>query len=136
MLRRLMVAGLVLALMIATLPAAMAEERELQVNNALIATYLSLVLMVEMANAEGISNYIGLRCVPSDNTARILNSSNPNDLHQDWRGESYIGMAWTLVVSGVAQEGRVLYLKGNLYSPRGGLINPLVYVIAKEWSCR
>jgi hypothetical protein len=35
-------------------------------------------------------------CHPNDNTARILASMNPNDIHAGWKGESYVGTSWAV----------------------------------------
>lgn len=74
-------------------------------------------------------------CHPIDNTARILTSANPNDIHEDWRGESYLGTAWALAPRRNILADGIPYIEGDLYSPRGGLINPKIYVLRKEWSC-
>lgn len=78
---------------------------------------------------------IGAICNPIDNSARILNSPSPMDIHDSWTGGSAIGTAWSLEVRGMSQDETGIYLKGNLYSPRGGLVNPGVYVLLKEWHC-
>ncbi|MBB2674531.1 UNVERIFIED_ORG: hypothetical protein GGE44_004109 [Rhizobium esperanzae] len=74
-------------------------------------------------------------CYPKDNSARILSSPSPNDIHPDWTGESYVGTSWTFVVQGSAEDGTGKYLKGNLMSPRGGLVNANVYILRREWEC-
>ena len=74
-------------------------------------------------------------CHPRDNTARILASPNPNDLHKDWTGESYVGMSWALAPGRVITVDDIVYIEGDLYSPRGGLVNPRIYVLRKEWQC-
>lgn len=79
---------------------------------------------------------LGLQCHPKDNTARILASPTPNDVHPDWAGESYVGMSWSFVVLGRAEDGTGKYLKGNLMSPRGGLVNANVYILRREWDCQ
>ena len=75
-------------------------------------------------------------CTPLTNTARILVTPNPNDIHPDWRGENYVGTAWSVVSPGKAvvnDTGR--YLKGDLYSPRGGRVNRSVFILVGEWDC-
>lgn len=74
-------------------------------------------------------------CHPTDNTARVLSSANANDVHPDWRGESYLGMAWAMQPKRRAEKNGVVYYSGDLYSPRGGLVNPGVFVLAREWEC-
>lgn len=74
-------------------------------------------------------------CNARDNTARILTSQSPNDIHPDWKGESYVGTGMAFVVRKVVTTDVGRYLFGDLYSTRGSVINPNVYVIAKEWSC-
>lgn len=73
-------------------------------------------------------------CNPRDNTARVLQSANANDLHPDWKGESYIGTSWGLVPDGSATRNGVEYLEGNLYSPRGGY-QGRIFVLKSEWGC-
>ena len=75
-------------------------------------------------------------CSPLDNAARILASPTPNDIHPDWAGESYVGLSWYFEPTGYAGDQTGNYLKGNLYSPRGGLVNPNVYILQREWDCR
>ena len=74
-------------------------------------------------------------CHPKDKTARVLQSPNPNDLHPDWRGESYIGTGWALAPGRSVTADGVFYIEGGLYSPRGGLVAPKIYVLRNEWDC-
>jgi len=76
-----------------------------------------------------------MQCYPKDNSARILSSPSPNDIHPDWRGDSYVGTSWSFSVHGSAEDGTGRYLRGNLMSPRGGLVSPDVYILRKEWTC-
>jgi hypothetical protein len=76
-----------------------------------------------------------LSCNPRDVTARILKTPNPNDIHPDWQGGSNIGTAWTLSATGRVQSATGTYLKGNLLSPRGGVINRGVFIMPAEWDC-
>jgi len=76
-----------------------------------------------------------LQCTPNDNSARILASPSPNDIHADWSGEAYVGTSWTFVAHGSAEDGTGKYLRGNLISPRGGLVNADIYILRKEWEC-
>ena len=70
-----------------------------------------------------------------DNTAHILQSANPNDIHPDWRGEAYVGMGQGFVPRMRKKTDTGLYLKGDLYSTRGSILNKNVWIIAKEWTC-
>lgn len=72
------------------------------------------------------------QCSPVDGTARVLRSPNPNDTHPDWRGESRLGTSWTFERAGTAPAG---FLRGNLVSPRGGVVNRGVYILPREWEC-
>lgn len=74
-------------------------------------------------------------CHPIVITARILASPNPNDLHRNWRGENFVGLAWALAPGRRIVADGTPYIKGSLYSPRGGLVEKDVYVLFKEWSC-
>ncbi len=74
-------------------------------------------------------------CHPHENTARILFKPAPNAIHRDWAGDSYIGTSWGLKPKQMIRAGSFAFVKGDLYSPRGGLTNKEVYVLASEWSC-
>jgi hypothetical protein len=91
-----------------------------------------LILLAATASPTALASIV---CSPLDNSARVLASPSPNDIHPDWTGESYLGTSWSFIPSGSAQDGTGTYLKGNLYSSRGGLVNAEVYVLAKEWMC-
>ncbi len=78
---------------------------------------------------------LALSCNAKDVTARILKTSNPNDVHPDWQGESNIGTAWTLSVTGEVKSATGTYLKENLISPRGGVVNRGVFILPSEWDC-
>lgn len=73
-------------------------------------------------------------CAPKDNSARILASPSPNDIHPDWTGESYVGLSWTFVPNSDDLSGK--YLLGDLYSPKGGVVNKGVYILARQWDCQ
>jgi hypothetical protein len=75
-------------------------------------------------------------CTPNDNAARILKSPSPNDIHPDWSGESYVGLSWHFEPTGYAGDQTGDYLKGNLFSPRGELVNSGVFILRDEWSCK
>jgi hypothetical protein len=81
------------------------------------------------------SDKIDMGCAPKSNQSRILSSPNPNDIHPEWKGESYIGMSWSLIAKEIINNDTGIYLKGDLYSPRGGLINENIFVIENEWDC-
>ncbi len=78
---------------------------------------------------------VNIGCSPRSNTSRILSSANPNDIHPSWRSESSIGTSWSFIANSVIKNGTATYLKGDLYSPRGGLINKNVFIIRDEWDC-
>jgi hypothetical protein len=73
-------------------------------------------------------------CAPKDNAARILVSPSPNDIHPDWRGESYVGLSWTFVPD--SDDTSQDYLHGDLYSPKGTVVTPGAYIITREWDCQ
>jgi hypothetical protein len=73
-------------------------------------------------------------CAPNDNSARILASPSPDDIHPDWSGENQIGLSWSFVPDSDDLSGRYLY--GDLYSPKGGLVTQGVYIIRREWDCQ
>jgi hypothetical protein len=74
-------------------------------------------------------------CHPLDNTARILASPNPNDVHPNWRGENYIGLGWSVAPGRRIVVDGISYISGSLYSSRGGLVEKHIYILQKEWSC-
>ena len=84
------------------------------------------------ASAQGA---LAAACTPNDNAARILSSPSPNDIHPDWSGEAYVGLSWYFEPTGYAGDQTGDYLKGNLFSPRGGLVNPGVFILKREWTC-
>ena len=74
-------------------------------------------------------------CAPIDNSARVLQSANPNDLAPEWTGEAYIGTAWSVSVDRrETSDAGLEYYYGTLYSPRGG-DQGKVYILAREWDC-
>tara|TARA_R100000365_G_C2747452_1_gene77378 strand:+ start:6160 stop:6459 length:300 start_codon:yes stop_codon:yes gene_type:complete len=75
-----------------------------------------------------------LSCSPIGPASRVLQSANPNDLHPDWTGESYIGTGWSVIAQNSASRDGVDYLEGQLFSPRGSFQSQ-VYIIANEWTC-
>ncbi|MDH6098192.1 tetratricopeptide repeat protein, partial [Anabaenopsis sp. FSS-46] len=78
-------------------------------------------------------NYAG--CAPKWPGVRLLSSSSSNDIHPQWQGESRIGMSWSLITKQMINTDTGIYLKGDLYSPRGGLINENIFVMEDEWFC-
>lgn len=80
-----------------------------------------------------IKEKINIGCAPKSNQSRILSSPNPNDIHPDWRDG--IGLSWTVLANQIIKKNVNTYLKGDLYFPRGGLINKNVFVIKNEWDC-
>ncbi|MFB9985866.1 hypothetical protein ACFSQQ_01225 [Mesorhizobium kowhaii] len=54
-------------------------------------------------------------CHPIDNTARILASPSPNDIHRDWRDENHIGMSLALAPRRKVTAERVVYIEGDLF---------------------
>jgi hypothetical protein len=75
-------------------------------------------------------------CNPVSNAARILKTPNPNDIHPDWKGESYVGLSWGVRTNGKRIKKETgTFLKGNLISPRGGVVNKGIYIVVSEWEC-
>jgi hypothetical protein len=72
-------------------------------------------------------------CAPKSDSARILASPSPNDIHPDWTGESRIGLSWSFVPEDGKLSGKYLY--GDLYSPKGSVVNAGVYILRNEWDC-
>jgi hypothetical protein len=78
---------------------------------------------------------VGSQCAPASATTRILRSANPSDGAPEWKG-GRIGTSWTLSVERTVRTDTGTYLAGHLISPRGGVQQARVFVIASEWSCR
>jgi tetratricopeptide (TPR) repeat protein len=74
-------------------------------------------------------------CAPKWPGVRLLSNSSPNDIHPQWQGENSIGISWSLITKQMINTDTGIYLKGDLYSPRGGLINENIFVIEDEWFC-
>ncbi len=74
-------------------------------------------------------------CHPRENTARVLSKPTPNAIHKDWSGDSYVGLSWSLKLGRTVRDGQFVFVQGDLYSPRGGLVNKGVFVLASEWTC-
>jgi hypothetical protein len=55
----------------------------------------------------------------------------------DWTGQTRIGTSRSLMVKSpqIKDDTGNDYLRGDLISPRGGLVNKDVFVLAKEWQC-
>jgi hypothetical protein len=77
------------------------------------------------------------QCVPKNNMVRILKSPHPNDLVQQWTGESHVGTSWTFIAKRRLSDGLKggVYFQGDLISSRGGVVNRNVYIIVDEWDC-
>ncbi|MFN6486276.1 MULTISPECIES: hypothetical protein [unclassified Nostoc] len=74
-----------------------------------------------------------LNCAPKSNQSHILSAPNPKKIHPNWKNG--IGYSWTLLGKKIIKNNTGIYIKGNLYSPRGGLVNKNVFIIQKEWDC-
>ena len=76
-------------------------------------------------------------CHPIDNSARVLQSTSPNDFHPHMRGESTVGTASYVIVSEEMEDDGLAYLAGELVSTSGSrqLSWGPVYILAKEWTC-
>jgi len=72
-------------------------------------------------------------CAPKSDTARILASPSPNDIHPDWAGDSRVGLSWSFVPESDNLSGK--YLRGDLYSPKGSVVNEGIYILRREWDC-
>jgi len=74
-------------------------------------------------------------CNAKDNAARVLKSPSPNDLHPDWTGIGNIGTGQGFIPKASKRTHVGLFLQGDLYSTRGGLMTPNAWIFAKEWIC-
>jgi len=91
------------------------------------------LLVAAIATALPSACLADVSCAPRDNSARILASPSPNDLHPDWTGENYVGLSWSLVPD--SDDTSQQYLHGDLYSPKGAVVTPNAYIITNEWDC-
>jgi hypothetical protein len=98
---------------------------------ALIFTAALLTLLVPSVAQAKLPHM----CSPLAQTARILATPNPNDIHPDWRGESTVGLAWSFEVKDSARSQTGTFYKGDLISPRGGTVNRNAFILASEWQC-
>lgn len=96
---------------------------------------MKLLTMLISAAVMATAQAHAMSCSPNDNTSRILASPNPSDIHPEWSGEFYIGMSWSVDVEGRVDGETGSYLKGDLISPRGGVVTRNVYIIEDEWDC-
>lgn len=94
---------------------------------------MKLALAVILALASGAA--AAESCAPSSNAARILSKPAPNAVHPDWSGDSYVGLSWSFETTEQVEQDDITYLKGDLISPRGGVVNEGVYILADEWDC-
>jgi hypothetical protein len=92
-----------------------------------------LVLLALAAIVPPTACLADVSCAPKSNEARILASPSPNDIHPDWAGSSKIGLSWSFVPESDDLSGK--YLHGDLYSPKGGVVNEGVYILRREWDC-
>lgn len=76
-------------------------------------------------------------CFPKDNTARILKSANPLDYVPNWSKTNAVGTAWWYVPKRyvVTEINGGVFMQGDLTSPRGGVTDRDVFILAKEWDC-
>jgi len=76
-------------------------------------------------------------CVPKDNTARILKSTNPLDYAPNWSGKNYLGLAWSFVPKRyvVTEIEGGIFLQGDLIATRGGTTDKNVFILFNEWKC-
>lgn len=75
-------------------------------------------------------------CHPIDGTARVLKSPNPNDLHEDWKGESRFGTGMGFIPQGAEKDVYDLqYFSGFVLSGRGSVLTERAFILSKEWNC-
>ena len=75
-------------------------------------------------------------CNAKDNSARILRSATPNDIHPDWAGDTTVGTGQGFRANAWLEDSfGNIYLRGDIYSTRGGLLNRNVFILQREWSC-
>lgn len=97
-------------------------------------TRLSMMLLA-VAVLSGTAHAAPMQCTPKDNTARILESPNPNDTARDFK-KGWVGLSWSFIVKRTVNDPETgKYFQGDLISPRGGTVNRNVYILAKEWDC-
>jgi hypothetical protein len=70
-------------------------------------------------------------CAPKTTAAKILRTTNIDDVDPNWASPAHIGLSWSLIET--KREG--MFVSGVLVSPRGGVQPGRVFVIASEWDC-
>ena len=76
-------------------------------------------------------------CNARDNSARVLRTSSPNDVHPDWARDNRVGTGNAFVAKQrITDEWGFVFLLGDLFSTRGGRLNTGVYILEREWICR
>jgi hypothetical protein len=70
-------------------------------------------------------------CAPKTTAAKILRTTNVEDVDPNWAPPAHIGLSWLLIET--KREG--MFVSGVLVSPRGGVQPGRVFVITSEWDC-
>ena len=84
----------------------------------------------------GAAHAAPMQCAPKDNTARILNSANPNDTAPGWKMGN-VGTSMSFVVKRTVNAETGKYFQGDLIAPRprGGTMGRNLFILAQEWDC-
>ena len=103
----------------------------------LILVFLQLLISI-VSNGQKVEN-IKLGCSPKTETNSVLKQIGSEKL-EDF---SDLGLSWSFIGTQkiIAKNGDI-YLKGDIYSPRGGQLNVIenkydkqIYILKKEWYC-
>ena len=94
------------------------------------------LLLAFVLSLSASSAFAGASCAPISTDARILASADVEDVHPDWSDGSTIGLSWSLIPTGDAEDDNgEFYMIGDLIDPRGSVVTEGVYVPVMEWEC-
>ena len=91
-----------------------------------------LAIMLAQATLPPLTNEV---CYPRDNTARVLKSASPLDLHPHWSGLTIIGLDTRIRMREHRVFSDVEYIRGDVSTPGHPGVDRGAWVLAREWSC-
>jgi hypothetical protein len=101
-----------------------------------IAAALTLFIAICLQAVTATTGWSQGYCSPKTNAARILIKPTANAIHPDWRGDNYVGTAWTLTPKRTVTNVTGTYALGDLHSGHtGGIVNRNVFILLSEWDC-
>jgi hypothetical protein len=103
----------------------------------LMLVFLQLLISL-VSNAQKVEN-VKLGCSPKTQKNSVLKQIGS----EKFKDFSDLGTSWSFIGTQkiIAKNGEI-YLKGDIYSPRGGQLNVIehkydkpIYILKKEWYC-